>query len=82
MNAEMKNKKWLFGGIGLQLGTGYSVGYLVYTVGTLLTAPESLDICAAIGGGLFVAAFAGVLTALCLRSGKKAKTPCMAGGRR
>ena len=82
MNAEIKDKKWLFGGIGLQLGTGYSVGYMVYTVGTLLTAPASLDIRAAIGGGLFVAAFAGVLIALCLRGGKQAKTPCMAGGRR
>jgi ferrous iron transport protein B len=82
MNAEIKDKKWLFGGIGLQLGTGYTAGYLVYTIGTLLTAPETLNISAAIGGGLFVAAFAGVLLALCLRSGKQAKTPCMAGGRR
>ena len=82
MNAEIKDKKWLFGGIGLQLGTGYSMGYLVYTVGTLITAPGTLDIPAAIGGGLFVAAFAGVLVALCLRSGKNVKTPCLAGGRR
>jgi ferrous iron transport protein B len=82
MNAEIKDKKWLFGGIGLQLGTGYTAGYLVYTIGTLLTAPETLNISAAIGGGLFVAAFAGVLLALCLRSGKQAKTPCVAGGRR
>ena len=37
MNAEMKDKKWLFGGIGLQLGTGYVVAFLVYQIGTLIT---------------------------------------------
>ena len=37
MNSEMKSSKWLWGGIGLQLGVGYTVGYLVYQIGTLLT---------------------------------------------
>ncbi len=37
MNAEMKSAKWLWGGIALQLGVGYSVGYLVYQIGTLIT---------------------------------------------
>ncbi|MBQ2764379.1 MAG: ferrous iron transporter B [Firmicutes bacterium] len=37
MNSEMKSKKWLWGGIGLQLATGYTVGYLVYQIGTLVT---------------------------------------------
>lgn len=37
MNSEMADKKWLWGGIGLQFGTGYSVGFLVYQVGTLAT---------------------------------------------
>jgi ferrous iron transport protein B len=73
MNAEIKDKKWLLGGIALQLATGYTVGYLVYTVGTLITAPETLSVTAAIGGGLFVVAFACVLTALCLNSDKKLK---------
>ena len=36
MNAEMKSAKWLWGGIALQLGVGFTVGYLVYQVGTLL----------------------------------------------
>ena len=36
MNAEMKDRKWLWGGIALQLGTGYTMGYLVYQVGSLL----------------------------------------------
>ena len=37
MNSEMKSAKWLWGGIGLQLGTGYTVGFLVYQIGTLIT---------------------------------------------
>ena len=37
MNSEIKSKKWLFGGIGLQLGTGYTVAFLVYQTGTLIT---------------------------------------------
>ena len=37
MNAELKSKKWLMGGIGLQLFTGYTVAFLVYQIGTLIT---------------------------------------------
>jgi len=37
MNSEIKSKKWLFGGIGLQLATGYVVAFLVYQLGTLIT---------------------------------------------
>jgi ferrous iron transport protein B len=70
MNAELKSRKWFFGGIALQLGVGYSVGYLVYTVGTLIVDAASLSIPAAIGGGCFVAVFAGILTVLCIRGGK------------
>ncbi|MBE6020374.1 MAG: ferrous iron transporter B, partial [Clostridiales bacterium] len=37
MNSEIKSKKWLIGGIGLQLGTGYTVAFFVYQIGTLIT---------------------------------------------
>ena len=37
MNAEIKDKKWFFGGIGLQFATGYTVAFLVYQLGTLFT---------------------------------------------
>ena len=37
MNSELGSKKWLFAGIGLQLGTGYTVAFLVYQIGTLIT---------------------------------------------
>ena len=37
MNSEMQSKKWLWGGIALQLGTGYTIAFLVYQIGTLIT---------------------------------------------
>ena len=37
MNSEMKSKGWLWGAIGLQLGTGYTVAFLIYQFGTLFT---------------------------------------------
>lgn len=49
MNAEMKSTKWLLGGIGLQLGIGYTVAYIIYTVGTLATG-GSLNTKAALCG--------------------------------
>ena len=37
MNSEMKSAKWLWGGIALQLGVGYTVAFLVYQIGTFVT---------------------------------------------
>ena len=74
MNSEINDRKWFWGGVGLQLGTGYTVGYLVYTVGTLIVDPAALRVGAAIGGGLFVLAFAGVLAWLCSKADKEVRT--------
>lgn len=37
MNSEIKSKKWLFGAIGLQLATGWTIAFFVYQIGTLIT---------------------------------------------
>lgn len=37
MNSEMKDRKWFWGGVALQFGTGYTVAFLVYQIGTLIT---------------------------------------------
>ena len=37
MNSEMQSKGWLWGAIGLQLGTGYTIAFLVNQIGTLMT---------------------------------------------
>ncbi len=71
MNAEMKSAKWLWGGIGFQLGVGYTVGYLVYQIGTLATTGT---IGAGFVGGLIaVLAFVGIIVFLCIRSNQKLK---------
>ena len=72
MNAEMKSGKWLFGGIMFQLGVGYSIGYLVYTIGTVITG-GTLNIGAAIGGGIAVLAMIAIIVALIINSEKKLK---------
>ena len=74
MNAEMKSKKWLWGGIGLQLAVGYTVSYLVYTVGTLIASPKSLAIVPAIAGGIAVAVMAAIIVALIVKANKKVKS--------
>ena len=71
MNSEIKDRKWFWGGIALQLGTGYTAGFLVYQIGTLVTT-GSLG-AGFLGGLIFVLAFAGVLTYLCAKSDKKIK---------
>ncbi len=73
MNAEMKSGKWVWGGIGLQMGVGYTVGYLVYTIGTLVTG-GTLDIGPAIGGLTAVLVFGGVVIGLICNTNKKMKT--------
>ncbi len=79
MNAEMKSGKWVWGGIGLQLGVGYTVGYLVYTIGTLITAPATLNHGAAAAGFIAVLVFAVVVIALIGGNSKKMKSEYMLG---
>ncbi len=73
MNAEMKSKKWLAAGVGLQLGVGYTVSYFVYTIGTLITAPEALNIAGALAGLCIVIVFAAVITSISIHSKKTLK---------
>ena len=71
MNAEMKSAKWLWGGIGFQLAVGYMVSYLIYTLGTLFTAPATLNVGAATSGLVAVLVMVGVIVALILNTNKK-----------
>ena len=70
MNSEIKDRKWFWGGIGLQFATGYVVAYLVYTIGTLITAPASLNIVAAMIG-LAVVVVIGIVIAGMIRKTNK-----------
>ncbi len=37
MNSEIGDRKWFWGGVGLQFATGYVIAYLVYQIGTVIT---------------------------------------------
>ncbi|PRX19703.1 ferrous iron transport protein B [Orenia metallireducens] len=37
MNSEMEDKKWLWSGIAFQFGMGYTVAFITYQLGTLIT---------------------------------------------
>ncbi len=74
MNAEMKSAKWLLGGIGLQLSVGYTVAYLVYTIGTLITAPSTLNVGAALAGLAAVIVMVSIIGTLIARSNKSIKS--------
>ena len=71
MNAEMKSAKWLWGGIGLQLATGFTVGYLVFQVGTLITTGSFGA--GFIPGLIAVAAFVAIIAAIILNTRKNLK---------
>ena len=71
MNAEMKSAKWLWGGIGLQLAVGYTVSYLVYTIGTLIVDPAALNVGASIAGLAAILAMVGTSAILIANSNKK-----------
>ena len=73
MNSEMKSSKWLWGGIGLQFAVGYTAGYLVYTIGTLITAPELINIQAALIGGLVLVLIIVIISSMIINTRKKIK---------
>ncbi len=66
MNAEIKDRKWFFGGIGLQFATGYTVAFLVYQLGTLFTTGSFGQ--GFIWGLIAVAVMVGVIVYLALRA--------------
>jgi len=69
MNSEMKSAKWLWGGIALQLGVGYTVGYLVYQIGTLVV--EGTLGAGFLPGLIAVAAMVAVVVYLCINATRK-----------
>ena len=69
MNSEMQDKKWLWGGIALQLGTGFTVGFLVYQIGTLITT--GTPGAGFVPGLIAVAVMAAIVVWLIQRTNKK-----------
>ncbi len=72
MNSEIKSKKWLFAGIGLQFATAYVLSFLVYQIGTLITA-STLGV-GFVPGLIAVIAIIAVVVFLAIRSNEKVKS--------
>lgn len=68
MNSEMDSRKWLWAGIGFQLGMGYTVAYFVYQIGTLITSGSLGN--ATIPGLVIVAIYVGTIIYLIKRNEK------------
>jgi len=80
MNAEIKQKKWLWGGLALQLAVGYTLGFLVYQIGTLIVTGS-------VGAGfvpglIAVLAMAAVVVYLCVNADKKLKAEYALSGKK
>ena len=73
MNSEIKSKKWLWAGIGLQFAVGYTVGFLVFFFGTLITGGSFGALWMPILGWAIVIAIAVVFAAMIIRKNKQIK---------
>ncbi len=71
MNSEIKSAKWFWGGIALQLMTGFSLGFIVYQGGTLIT--EKTLGAGFISGLAAVLVFTAILVFLAVRGERKAR---------
>ena len=68
MHSEINDRKWFWGGVALQFGTGFTVAYLVYQIGTLITT-------GALGAGFLpgliaVAVFAAIIVYMIQKTNK------------
>lgn len=77
MNSEMENKKWLWGAIAFQFGMGYTVSFLTYQIGTLVTTGS-------LGGG-FLPGFVAVaimcsIVIYLMRKGEQKRTSLATAG--
>ena len=69
MNSEMGDRKWFWSGVALQFATGFTVAFLTYQFGTLIT--EGTFGKGFLPGLAAVAVIAGIITYLCVNADKK-----------
>ncbi|MBP3334198.1 MAG: ferrous iron transporter B [Clostridia bacterium] len=71
MNSEIKSKKWLWAGIGLQFSVGYTLGFLVFFFGTLFTGGSFGEAWMPILGWAIVAVIVAIFAALIIKKNKE-----------
>ena len=80
MNSEIGDRKWFWGGVALQFAAGYTLSFLVYQIGTLLSTGS-------VGAGflpglLVVVVIVSVITRLCVQGDRKRARKYAAKGKR
>lgn len=73
MNSEIKSRKWLWAGIGLQFAVGFTVSFLVFFFGTLFTGGNFGAAWMPIVGWLVVLAIAAIIAVLIMKKNKELK---------
>ena len=74
MNSEIKSRKWLFAGIGLQFSVGYTVAFLVNFFGSLVSGGLRGEAWTYILGWAVTASVAVLYTVIILRNRAKTRT--------
>jgi len=69
MNSEMQSRKWLWGAISFQLATGFTIGFLVNQIGTLITTGSLSS--GFVGGLIAVLFFAAVIVYLIRKTNRQ-----------
>ena len=73
MNAEIKSKKWLFAGVGLQLAVGFILGFLTFFIGSLISGQSVGEFWMPVLGFAITISFAIIVTAMILKNKRKIK---------
>lgn len=73
MNSEIKSRKWLWAGIGLQFAVGYTVAFLVFFFGTLFTGGGFGAAWMPIVGWVIVLTIVAIFTYMIIRKDRQMK---------
>jgi len=74
MNSEIKSKKWLWAGIGIQFSVGYTIGFLVFFFGTLITGGSFGEAWMPVVGWAIVLAVVVIFTTVIVNKNKQLKS--------
>ena len=74
MNAELKSKKWLFFGIGLQFAVGFTVAFIIFFFGSIITGGSLGSAWMPIVGWAVVLLLVAIYTARIIKTNKQLKT--------
>ena len=74
MNSEIKSKKWLFAGIGIQFAVGYTLGFLTFFFGTLIVGGSFGAAWMPVLGWAIVLVLVAIFTLIIIKKNKERKT--------